>query len=188
MANSEDELFGSSIVVEDCGDLVGTAEALQIIRDRLKASAGRAEKLLNDAQSSGEVRLFWVGEIDVSFNGRKYQDCGTFRAQLDSTGEVQLLGIRRKTDDDLRPRVMGCLCSNQDDLIDWLDRQHPQVAATEKEEASHRYRYPGDAALVEEGRQMIANGMTKSRAARELAPRAEGGNAEQREQRLRKLL
>jgi hypothetical protein len=77
---------------------------------------------------------------------------------------------------------------SRDDLLGWLRRNHPRAAPAREEESPHRYRHPGDAALVEEGRQMIANGAAnKLQAARKLAPRAEGGTIEQREQRLRKL-
>jgi hypothetical protein len=64
----------------------------------------------------------------------------------------------------------------------------PQVfepAATEKK---HSYRYPGDKQLVEEGHRLIGDGITKSEAARRLAPRAEGKQTlGQKESRLRRL-
>jgi hypothetical protein len=50
-------------------------------------------------------------------------------------------------------------------------------------------RYPGDAALIEEGRRMLAGGMQKRAIARELAQRAEGaGTFESKVDRLRRLL
>jgi hypothetical protein len=49
--------------------------------------------------------------------------------------------------------------------------------------------FPGDAALIEEGRQMLANGMTKRAVARALAARAEGGGTlESKVDRLRRAL
>jgi hypothetical protein len=50
-------------------------------------------------------------------------------------------------------------------------------------------RYPGDSALIEEGRRMLARGMEKRAVARELAPRAEGaGTLDSKVDRLRKAL
>jgi hypothetical protein len=50
-------------------------------------------------------------------------------------------------------------------------------------------RFPGDTALIEEGRRMLATGMTKRAVARTLAPRAQGdGTIESTETRLRKAL
>jgi hypothetical protein len=49
-------------------------------------------------------------------------------------------------------------------------------------------RYPGDAALIEEGRPMVARGMEKRAVARKLAPRAEGTTFESKVDRLRKQL
>ncbi|WP_377830312.1 hypothetical protein ACFKHW_17280 [Bradyrhizobium lupini] len=49
-------------------------------------------------------------------------------------------------------------------------------------------RYPGDAALLEEGRRMLAAGMEKRAIARQLAPRAEGHSLESKIDRLRKAL
>lgn len=72
---------------------------------------------------------------------------------------------------------------SESDLIDWLDRNHP--ATTAKPAA----RYPGDAALIEEGRRMLAGGMEKRAVARRLAERAEGaGTFESKVDRLRKAL
>jgi hypothetical protein len=55
-------------------------------------------------------------------------------------------------------------------------------------EKEHKYRFHGDAALVARGRKMTADGISKSAAAKKLAPEAEGGTLEQKIERLRKLL
>jgi hypothetical protein len=92
------------------------------------------------------------------------------------------------------------------DLVNWLHRNHPmplpgppararrdgdqqpQPRGGEQTEKKHSYRFPGDEQLVEEGRGLVRNGVTKSEAARRLAPRAEGKQSlGQKESRLRRL-
>jgi hypothetical protein len=79
-----------------------------------------------------------------------------------------------------------CICKS--DLADWLDRQAPQQSLQVPSKTEPVHRYSGDGALIEEGRRLIADGMSKRSAAKQLAPRAEGGALDQREERLRKLL
>lgn len=63
------------------------------------------------------------------------------------------------------------------------------IAATSRMPATHRYRYPGDRELVEEGRRLVTErGISKLQAAKQLALRAEGGTLEQRTERLRKAI
>lgn len=61
-------------------------------------------------------------------------------------------------------------------------------APTEPASREHRHRHHTDAELIEEGRRLCANGMSKRAAARQLAPQAEGGDLDQRAERLRKLI
>jgi hypothetical protein len=89
-------------------------------------------------------------------------------------------------DDDKNP----CF-AKANELVWWCQQwcqqrasQSPVVASAPK---TKRNRYPGDAPLVEEGRKLIKAGWTKSRAAKHLAPRAEGGSDKQRADRLRKM-
>jgi hypothetical protein len=51
-----------------------------------------------------------------------------------------------------------------------------------------KHRYPGDAPVIDEGVELVLGGMSDRAAARKLAPKAEGGTIEQREERLRKLI
>jgi hypothetical protein len=79
------------------------------------------------------------------------------------------------------PRCTREIFLQQDSLDRFIAKlQPPTVAAS---------RYPGDKALIEEGRQMLACGMTKRKAAEKLAFRAEGaGTFESKVDRLRKAL
>jgi hypothetical protein len=86
----------------------------------------------------------------------------------------------------LRNAQIGVRQFSEDDLLDWLDRKHP---LTNEPAVVASARYPGDAALIEEGRRMLAAGMQKRAIARMLAERAEGaGTVESKVDRLRKLL
>jgi hypothetical protein len=60
--------------------------------------------------------------------------------------------------------------------------------SSESQLSPHQYRYPGDAQLIERGRQMVKEGMSKLKAAEKLAVEAEGGTIQQRTERLRKLI
>lgn len=72
------------------------------------------------------------------------------------------------------------------DLLDWLGRQYP---STTEPIAVASARFPGDVALIEEGRRMLASGMQKRAIARKLAERAEGaGTLKSKIDRLRRLL
>jgi hypothetical protein len=86
----------------------------------------------------------------------------------------------------LRNAQIGERKFSADDLLDWLDRKHP---LTTEPATVASARYPGDAALIEEGRRMLAGGKQKRAIARELAERAEGaGTFESKVDRLRRLL
>lgn len=82
----------------------------------------------------------------------------------------------------MRNRVIGERLFNGEDLQDWLDRNHPAAATPSS-------RYPSDAALIAEGRRMVATGMEKRAVARKLAERAEGaGTFDSKVDRLRRAL
>jgi hypothetical protein len=73
-------------------------------------------------------------------------------------------------------------------------RERPRADPVPAPAAEHKYRYACDAALVEEGRRLVAGGMNRSQAARAIAPKAKSGPGEpdrslqQHTERLRKLL
>jgi hypothetical protein len=72
---------------------------------------------------------------------------------------------------------------------DNLDRFIASIApASEERRKPARHRHAGDAELAEEGRDLVAGGMSKRKAAEKLALRAEGGTIDQRIERLRKLI
>ena len=72
----------------------------------------------------------------------------------------------------------------KDDLGGWLDRQFSKP----KVSTGPAHRYPGDTQLLEEGRELVRGGMSKRKAAEQLAPKAKGGSIEQKIERLRKLI
>ena len=125
--------------------------------------------------------LDWISPADAKEMIRDRLGCSVGRAQallqIVCTAEPSEV---RSCNDDPQRRWERTWCISKSDVADWLDRQAPQKA-----EPTHRY--SGDAALIERGRKMIADGMTKSEDARRLAPDAEGGSDEQRYNRLRKL-
>jgi hypothetical protein len=75
-----------------------------------------------------------------------------------------------------------------DDKREWTDVRVERVAdAATPPSKPKKHRYPGDAALVERGRKMIADeGFTKSEVARRLALEAKGGDFDRCVERLRK--
>ena len=90
-------------------------------------------------------------------------------------------------DDKLRPVLDGrSVRCTREIFVRRGDLQHFLASLTSSHDAKHRY--AGDSKLIEEGRRLVAQGMSKRRVARKLAPSAEGGTIEQREERRRKLL
>jgi hypothetical protein len=145
------------------------SEATNIVRVHLGSSVGRAEAVTRAALASSEVRfdppvlLFTEvnGIVDFSLRPGPMLE----RDRASPIEEYQI---------------------SKDDLLDWLDRQHP-LEAEQITIASARF--PGDAALIEEGRRMLAGGKHKRAVARDLAERAEGaGTFESKVDRLRRLL
>jgi hypothetical protein len=91
---------------------------------------------------------------------RNYFDTGTIEVVLpllDDEGRPNKSGYTARC-----PREIFVRRNSLDRFIEALV---PEVTAS---------RYPGDAALIEEGRQMLASGMTKRKVAEKLAMRAEG--------------
>ena len=65
-------------------------------------------------------------------------------------------------------------------MLDWLDREFSTESKGE---------FASDAALIEEARRMVANGMSKRKAAGKVAERAEGaGTLESKIDRLRRRI
>jgi hypothetical protein len=99
------------------------------------------------------------------------------------SGEVQFMN-----DDGIVGDAQYDYAWSKDDLVGWLKRQPVRANTTPAKNRAPRYRYAGDAALIKQGRKLVAEGMSKLAAAKELAPKANGGNLDQRVARLRKLI
>jgi hypothetical protein len=140
-------------------------ELAKIARDRLKTSTGRAEKIVRKALASGQVRE----------HPRFAADDGWPYRNLMQGGVVPLA-----------VRYPGYY--SEADFISWLDLEFDKGKASKSKARPRRYRNASDAALVKEGRKMVAGGMTKMAAARVVAKKATGGSLEQRIERFRKLL
>jgi hypothetical protein len=159
------------------GEWLTFSEAAEIVRARIGGSVGRSEATLRAARSSGEVRF------------RNPTDPVLLMADDGLVGMDLRPGARRKSgvSPDGEPITYDLSGESaeqisKDDLLDWLRREF-------EERPTVSTRYPGDAALVDEGRKMIAAGMEKRAAARKLAARAEGaGTVESKVDRLRKML
>jgi hypothetical protein len=148
-------------------------EAAEIVRTHVGGSIGRAQKMAREAQASGEVRIqntvcLWADDGLVGMDLRP--------------GAQEKHGVTRDGTPILHKPTQPLLQVSKDDLLDWLTRQAqvpPRASA----------RYPGDAVLIAEGRQMMIAGMEKRAVARKLAERAEGaGTFESKVDRLRRLL
>lgn len=137
-------------------------DAVEIIRAHLDASIGRSQKVMRAARASGEIRS---DDADL----------------LVLTADDGVVGM------DLRPgaKKQNDVRFSHDDLMDWLKRNAPETSVSK---AQPQHRYPTDASLVEQGHELMAAGMSKRQAARKLAHDAEGGDLDQRTERLRKLL
>jgi hypothetical protein len=154
------------------------SEAIDVIRLRVEGSIGRAQGILKAARTSNEVRVI-AGPVlllaDDGLVGMNLRPGAQHKVGIGPDGKPVTHTV---------PAIVPDTSTiSEDDLLDWLDRQHPTAPAV----ASARY--PGDAALIEEGRQMLARGKQKRAVARELAERAEGaGTFESKVDRLRRLL
>jgi hypothetical protein len=97
--------------------------------------------------------------------------------------QPRLIGGDERCDPDPSGQMIPCerkIFIRKDSLDCFVASLAPTVAAS---------RYPGDVALIEEGRWMLESGMEKRAVARKLAPRAEGaGTFESKVDRLRKAL
>jgi hypothetical protein len=157
-------------------------EAVEIVKAQLGGAIGRAEFMVRAARTSGEVRFSNSADPVLLM-----ADDGLVGMDM-RPGAQEKGGIARDG-----KRVVHTLstaptgdCISKEDLLDWLGRQYP---STIEQSAMASARYPGDAALIEEGRRMRAGGMQKRAVARALAGRAEGpGTVESKVDRLRKLL
>jgi hypothetical protein len=153
-------------------------EAREAIKLRLETSAGRAEAVLETARKSGEVRFSNPADpvllmADDGLVGMDMRPGAQNKGGVDRDGKPTFHRLAARNSD----------CISKEDLLDWLDRNHPL------EPAVISTRYPGDAALLEEGRRMLAGGMEKRAVARALAARADGtATFESKVDRLRKAL
>jgi hypothetical protein len=79
---------------------------------------------------------------------------------------------------------------NEEDLESLIATlPEPEPLSSDDQPLPHQYRYPGDARLVEAGKKLkVDGGLSIRAAARKLAPEAEGGSLDQKEERLRKLI
>jgi hypothetical protein len=138
-------------------------ELVNIVRQRLNASIGRSEAIVKAALASGEVR-------------------GGLPPPAIIGPDDSLIDFDMRPEELLNTVIRPY---SKDDFLDWLDRYHAPQTTTQQTE---QHRYPGDADLIEEGRKLFADGLSKRQAAAKLAPRARGGSIEQRTERLRKLI
>jgi hypothetical protein len=135
--------------------------------------------------------LDWISPAEAEEIIRAHLNCkmGKSKAMLQEVCTATPSEVRSCNDDpQKRWEKTWCVCKS--DLEDWLGRQRLPASTQQQSPATRQpvHRYAGDAALIEEGRKLITGGMSARKAARGLAPRAEGGTIEQREERLRKLL
>jgi hypothetical protein len=139
-------------------------EATALFRRRLNASVGKAQAVLKAAIASDEIRhrpneAAIIEEWERDFDIRR--------------------GVQREKPPDEY---------NKADLLYWLDRQSSQTDKPTPAQKNKTYRHAGDAALIKQGRKLVAGGMTKLAAAKQLASKAVGGSFDQRVERLRKLI
>jgi hypothetical protein len=160
---------------------ISIPQMVEIVLSRYPTSIGRAEKLVKDAIAYGEVRPRPEAERDPVL--LVYDDGG-----LDMNlrpGAINRGGIL-PDGRSLVGRSAGYY--SEADFIYWLYQQFDKRKASKNTLRSHRYNNPTDALLVKEARELVKGGMTKINAARKVAPKATGGDLDQRINRLRKLI
>lgn len=142
----------------------------QAIRIEEDKPAYEALDLIRDGIARGNIRL--RGELDgampadIEISHRQRGDLDVFEAKF--------------TVDDKDYRHVYVYAE---------DLPLPRDGADQQQQIPQMH-YPGDAALIEEGIRMVANGMKYRAIARELAPRADGPNTDlaSKEDRLRKAI
>jgi hypothetical protein len=160
---------------------VSLGEAVEIVA---RKASGDIEFLIAKGCEAGRILASYRearGLLDLNrtvwqeLHWRTYFDGGTIEFDL------PLIDEKRQPLPD--GRTARCTCEifiRRDSLDRFIAELTPALLPT---------RYPGDAALIAEGRQMMASGMEKRAVARALAARAEGpATFESKVDRLRKAL
>jgi hypothetical protein len=152
---------------------------------------------LSSPNSAGKVRTFGMPFERRSLRGNTIETNEMGR----KIAAVEIATMRLQDDDCLVPEDwQGSIWGNlrgyrnvrvfRDDVLRaFKTKSRPTGLIEGLTPATTPMRYPGDAALIEEGRRMLETGMEKRAVARKLAPRAEGaGTLESKIDRLRRAL
>lgn len=102
-------------------------EATELVRARLGSSIGRSEAILKEARRSGEIRLRKDIPLLMADDGVVGMD---MRPGAQNKGGVSV--DAKLVTHSVSSQYSGGETFSEDDLLDWLDRHHPQAPAADQ--------------------------------------------------------